>query len=90
VVIELVVPQEFVGKTLQELALPTGRGINVIAIKYNYLAVTDEGKNIVEQRLNDMPGANDTINEGDVLMLMGRKEAIDRLIRDVANRKDLL
>ncbi len=90
VVIELVAPQEFVGKTLQELALPTGRGINVIAIKYSYLTVTDDGKNKVEQRLNDMPGANDTIKEGDVLMLMGRKEAIDRLIRDVANRKDLL
>ncbi len=90
VVLELVTPQEFVGKSLQELAMPTGRGINVIAIKYNYLTVTDEGKNKVEQKLNDMPGANDIINEGDVLMLMGRKEAIDRLIRDVANRKDLL
>ena len=90
VVIELVAPQEFVGKSLQELALPTGRGINVIAIKYNYLTVTDEGKNKVEQRLNDMPGANDVVNEGDVLMLMGRKNAIDTLIRDVANRRGLL
>lgn len=90
VVIELVAPLEFVGKSLQELALPTGRGINVIAIKYNYLTVTDEGKNKVEQRLNDMPGANDVINEGDVMMLMGRKNAIDSLIRDVANKRDLL
>jgi K+/H+ antiporter YhaU regulatory subunit KhtT len=37
-----------------------------------------------------MPGANDVINEGDVMMLMGRKEAIDALIRDVANRRELL
>ena len=44
----------------------------------------------MEQRLNDMPGANDVINEGDVMMLMGRKNAIDSLIRDVANKRDLL
>lgn len=89
VVIELVAPQEFVGKSLQELALPTSRGINVIAIKYSYLTVTDEGKNKVEQRLNDMPGANDVIKEGDILMLMGRKNSMDKLISDVAHRKEL-
>jgi trk system potassium uptake protein TrkA len=89
-VIELVAPPEFVGKSLQALSLPTNRGINVIAIKYNYLTVSDDGKNVIEQRLNDMPGANDIINEGDVLVLMGQKKNIDDLIYDVANRKELL
>lgn len=89
-VIELRAPLSFVGKTLQELALPTERGISVIAIKYDYLTVSDEGKNVIEQRLNDMPGANDIVNEGDVLVLMGQKKNIDELIYDAANRKDLL
>lgn len=89
-VIELRAPYSFAGKTLQELALPTERGISVIAIKYDYLTVSDEGKNVIEQRLNDMPGANDVVNEGDVLVLMGQKKNIDELIYDAANRKDML
>ncbi len=88
IVIELIAPREFVGKTLLELALPTQRGINVIAIKYNYLSVTEDGRNVIEKRLNDMPGANDIVNEGDVLILLGPKGNIDKLIYDTANRKD--
>ncbi len=88
IVIEMMAPPEFVGKTLQELALPTQRGINVIAIKYNYLTVSEDGNNLIEQRHNDMPGANDIVNEGDVLILMGKKANIDKLIYDTANKKD--
>lgn len=88
IMIELIAPHDYVGKTLQVLALPADRGINVIAIKYNYLNVTEDGKNIVEQRINDMPGANDIIHEGDILILLGPKGNIDKLIRDIANKKD--
>lgn len=88
IVIEMMAPPEFVGKTLLDLALPTTRGINVIAIKYNYLTVSEDGNNVIEQRHNDMPGANDIVNEGDVLILMGKKANIDKLIYDTAAQKD--
>jgi len=88
IVIELIAPRDFVGKTLQELALPTQRGINVIAIKYNYLSVSEDGRNMIEKRLNDMPGANDVVNDGDVLILLGHKGNIDKLIFDTASKKD--
>jgi len=86
--IELIAPKNFVGKTLQELSLPLTRGINVIAIKYNYLSVTEDGKNVIEKRLNDMPGANDIVNEGDVLILLGPKGNVDKLIYDTSARRD--
>ncbi|GAB1468508.1 TrkA family potassium uptake protein [Candidatus Cloacimonadota bacterium] len=88
IVVEMIAPREFVGRPLQEIALPTQRGVNVIAIKYNYLSVTDDGRNVIEKRLNDMPGANDLINEGDVLILLGPKGNIDKLIYDTAVNKD--
>lgn len=88
IVIELIAPHDFVGRTLQELALPTKHGVNVIAIKYNFLSVTEDGKNVIEKRLNDMPGANDVVNEGDVLILLGPKGNIDKLIYDTAANKD--
>lgn len=87
-IVELIAPPEFVGKTLQELSLPLNKGINVIAIKYKYLSVTEDGQNVIENRLNDMPGANDVINEGDVLILLGSKGNVDRLIYDTGGKKE--
>ena len=86
--IELISPNEFVGKTLMELALPADRGINVVAMKYNYLNITEDGRNVVEVRINDMPGANDFVHEGDILILLGPKGNIDKLIRDTSVKKD--
>jgi trk system potassium uptake protein TrkA len=88
VVMEMVAPRSFVGKDLQELALPSTRGVNIIAIKYNSLSVTEDGRNVVDKITNDMPGANDTINEGDVLIMMGPKGNVDKLIYETMNRKD--
>ncbi len=88
VVMEMVAPRDFVGKDLQELALPTTWGVNIIAIKYNSLSVTEEGRNVVEKLINDMPGANDTVNEGDVLIMMGPKGNVDKLIYGTTIRRD--
>lgn len=88
IMIELVAPYEFVGKTLQELALPAEKGINVVAIKYNYLNIAEDGNNVVEVRINDMPGANDYVREGDILILLGPKGNIDKLIKETAYKKD--
>jgi len=82
----LIAPGEFVGKSLQELALPTTKGVNVVAIRYNYLAVTEDGRNVIEKRLNDMPGANDIINEGDELILLGARGNIDKLILELESK----
>lgn len=88
VVMEMLAPREFVGKDLQELALPTSRGVNIIAIKYNSLSVTEDGRNVIEKKMNDIPGANDTINEGDILIMMGPKGNVDKLIYETTIRKD--
>jgi len=88
IMIELIAPFDFVGKTLQELALPADRGINVVAIKYNYLNIAEDGNNMVEVRINDMPGANDIVHEGDILILLGPKGSVDKLIKDTSGKKD--
>lgn len=81
-VVELVVPEIWVGKTLQELTLPTEKGVNIIAIKYTAQSVTEDGENIIEKRINDMPGANDIIHVDDVLVLIGPKARINDLINE--------
>ncbi len=85
-VVELVIPDIWVGKTLQQLALPTEKGVNIVAIKYSSQNVTEEGENIIEKRINDMPGANDVVNEDDVLVLIGPKTKIDDLIKETSKK----
>jgi len=85
-IVELIVPEVWVGKSLQELALPTERGINIIAIKYTAQNVTEDGENILEKKINDMPGANDVVKTDDVLVLIGPKSKINNLINETAGR----
>jgi trk system potassium uptake protein TrkA len=85
-VVELMIPDVWVGKTLQQLALPTEKGVNIVAIKYTSQNVTEEGENIIEKRINDMPGANDVVNEDDVLVLIGPKTKIDDLIKETSKK----
>ena len=79
-IVELIAPKEYIGKTLQEIALPSEKNINVIAIKSERLIVTENGENTIEKRINDLPGANDIVHEGDVLILLGPKNRINDLI----------
>ena len=85
-VVELVVPESWVGKSLQELALPTEKGINIIAIKYTAQNVTEDGENIIVKKINDMPGANDIIHDNDVLVLIGPKSKINDLINETSKK----
>jgi len=63
---ELMAPPTFVGKTLDELALRTSYGVNVLAIKR-------------EGRVNAIPGPNDTVMEGDTLVIVGQNDKLERL-----------
>jgi len=84
---EIEIPLDYVGKSLQELALPTSKGVNVVAIKYNKLTVNEDGENKVERMINDMPGANDILEEDDTLVLIGPKSKITDLIRETAAKR---
>lgn len=65
-IIEMKVPQKWVGKTLGELHLPREKGLTVLVIK-------PEGKEGV------LPRANAPLNEGDVLLVGGLKKVIDKI-----------
>ncbi len=83
-IVELITPRKYVGKSLQELALPSERNINVIAIKSERLIVSDDGQNTIEKKVNDLPGANDMIHDGDTLVLLGPKNRINELILETS------
>lgn len=65
-IVEIAVMEEWAGKTLRDLKLPTRYGINVMAIKH--------GKDI-----NISPYADDVINADDVLIVIGNNEDLRKL-----------
>jgi trk system potassium uptake protein TrkA len=65
---EIIVTKRIAGKTLGELNLRAKHGLNVIAIKRR---TSDE--------IKIAPGANDKLVEGDVVVAIGHKQALERL-----------
>lgn len=66
-IVETVTPKAFIGKTLRELNLRAKYGINVVAIK---------GK---DEKIRVSPGADDRIQEGDIIVAIGSTETLNRL-----------
>jgi len=71
----------FGGKTLRELNVREAFGINVIAIKRREPVVSDRGESTFEERVNNLPGPDDRIEPGDVLVIVGTTESVERLDR---------
>lgn len=79
--IELKAPATFVGKTLQELALRTHYGANLIAIKRP--TTTDQDGEIVEtMQVMGVPKASDVIEASDTMVLVGSDEALARMPKE--------
>jgi trk system potassium uptake protein TrkA len=67
-----------VGKPLREASIRTTYGINVIAIKRRVTKlVRGEWQNVEEMNVN--PDAEDILQKGDVMVIVGKEEDLDRL-----------
>jgi trk system potassium uptake protein TrkA len=77
-IIEIIPPEEFIGKSLRELNMRVEYGVNVIAIKKK-VQVTREGKPCEEEKVDINPQADDAIEKGDVLVVFGENTKIEAL-----------
>jgi len=73
---------EFVGKTLLQLDFRNRYGLNIVAIKSREVTTGPDGPEKVELQVNDLPHADDVIEEGDVLVVVGADEKIAALQAD--------
>ncbi|MCK4259231.1 MAG: TrkA family potassium uptake protein [Halanaerobiales bacterium] len=65
-IVEILATKGMIGKTLTELQFRSRFGVNVIAVK--------EG-----ERINISPAASDEIKDGDVLIVVGENQLLDKL-----------
>lgn len=75
-IIEVKAPEEFVGRTLRELALRNTLNVQLVAIQHG----KGEGK-----RVNIVPHAEDKIHGDDLLILLGENRDLDRIREIVKN-----
>jgi len=78
-IVELVAPGSFQGKTMRELDIRAKYGINVIAVKRKKPKISKEGVSEIEEDLILGPTADEEIVHGDLLVLLGRDEDIEKL-----------
>lgn len=83
--VELEAIKSFIGKTLKELDIRRRFGVNVIALRKKTSQIDEDGKVIQAVVVNDLPGSEDRVEEGDVLVVVGAEEDIERL---ALSRKD--
>jgi trk system potassium uptake protein TrkA len=78
-IIELVAPKEFTGKTIKDSNIRPNFRVNIIAIKRLSPVITDDGQSDTKEEINIAPGADDEIQENDILLLVGRETDLQRL-----------
>lgn len=78
-IMETVAPTKFINKTLEELDVRAKYGINVIAVRKKEPIVTEKGESEIKAKLIIAPEARYVIEEGDILVVIGEKKAIEKL-----------
>jgi trk system potassium uptake protein TrkA len=78
-IVELVAPASFSGKTMRELDVRAQYGVNVIAIKRKKPKISEEGESEIEEEFILGPSADEEIVQGDLLVILGRDEDVERI-----------
>ena len=75
--VEIRVPDPFVGKNLKELSIRSNHKINIVGIKQSIPLVDDEGNIQYAIQMSDVPDPEKPLNETDILVLLGTDDHIE-------------
>lgn len=78
-VMEIIAPGIFVGKTIRDLQIRTKYGVNIITIKKKIPHLTKTGETEFTETINTAPKADDKIEKGDHLVVIGKDENLTKL-----------
>jgi trk system potassium uptake protein TrkA len=78
--IEVEVSPAKVGKTLLELNVRKNFGINIVAVQTTLVETDQSGVSSTKMVMNDLPGPDTLLKEGDILCIVGLDEKIEAFI----------
>ena len=76
---EIEANKKFWDQSLKNLDIRNHYGVNVIAIQKKVTKIDDNGKVYQTVEMNDLPGPDDVIKEGDILVIVGADSDIEKL-----------
>ena len=78
---EIRLPDLFIGKTLKELNVRQNYAINIVGIKRLIPHVDDIGDVQYDIRMTDIPDPEEILHEMDVLVIIGTDDRIDQFVK---------
>ena len=78
-IVEALAPKRFWGKSIRDSEIRTNFNVDVIAVKRHAPVINDDGQSDVKEEIFIVPGGSFEIMEGDVVVLVGRDQAIDQI-----------
>ena len=73
---EVIIADQFIGKTLREMNLRAKFGVNIVGIKKKIPDVTEDGENVFLEKYIDFPSPDDVFEANDVLVMVGSERAV--------------
>ena len=80
-ILEISAPDPFAGRDLKQLDLRARYGVTVIAVRRKVPRLTSEGHTELEEEIVVAPRSEEKIVKGDLLMLLGRDEDLEKVRR---------
>jgi trk system potassium uptake protein TrkA len=77
-IIEMQPLRDMAGKKLSELDVRRKYRVNIVAIKKRIPVINEDGESTFEEKTNDVPGPDDRIEAGDVLVVVGADAELER------------
>lgn len=81
-IVEVQIPEEFIGQSLRAIDARNKHNINIVAIKKMIPSITDQGERTFEEVIEDIPKPDDILEETDKLLIVGT----DKNLEKFANR----
>lgn len=78
---EIALPESFVGQSIRKIKPRESYNVNVIAVKRKKPAINDTGERKYEEELIDVPSPDMTLEESDVLLIVGADKDIENFSR---------
>ncbi|HBE73582.1 MAG TPA: hypothetical protein DDW31_05800 [candidate division Zixibacteria bacterium] len=78
-IMELVAPKRFWKKSMAELDLDDEFNVSAVAIKRKVPTIRDDGETELREEINIRPKPEDRINQGDVLIIIGSYDDIQKV-----------
>ena len=76
---EIEVPKSFVDRMIGQIESAREYGVNIVAIRRKVPKITEHGERTFEDVIEDASSPDTVLEEGDVLIVVGTDQNIDRL-----------